>query len=44
MGKQKDVVEKKGGINEKDMEELAERNKEMMLGRKTRRVRSETQV
>lgn len=38
------VEEKQGASNQRELEELAERIKEMMMARKTRRVRSETQV
>lgn len=38
------VEEKQEASNKREMEELAERIKEMMMVRKTRRVRSETQV
>lgn len=46
--KQKDVEDKKevasSASKEREMEEVMERVKEMMMVRKTRRVRSETQV
>lgn len=38
------VEQKQEASNKREMEELAERIKEMMMVRKTRRVRSETQV
>lgn len=38
------VEEKQEASNQRELEELAERIKEMMMARKTRRVRSETQV
>ena len=45
---QKDVEDKKEAASiaskEREMEEVMERIKEMMMVRKTRRVRSETQV
>lgn len=46
--KQKDVEDKQEAASsaskEREMEEVMERVKEMMMVRKTRRVRSETQV
>lgn len=46
--KQKNVEDKKeavsSAINEREMEEVMERVKEMMMMRKARRIRSETQV
>lgn len=44
MEKQKGVEAKQEASNEREMQEVAERVKEMMMVRKTRRVRSETQV
>lgn len=44
MEKQMVVEQKQEASNKREMEELAERIKEMMMVRKTRRVRSETQV
>lgn len=41
---EKGVEEKWEASIEREMEEVAERIKEMMMVRKTRRVRSETQV
>lgn len=41
---EKSVEEKQEASNESEMEEVAERIKEMMMARKTRRIRSETQV
>lgn len=41
---EKGVEEKQEAGNEREMEELAERIKEMMMARRNRRVRSETQV
>lgn len=46
--KRKDVEEKNeavsSAIKDREMEEVMERMKEMMMVRKTRRIRSETQV
>lgn len=36
--------DKQGASSEREMEQVMERVKEMMVARKTRRVRSETQV
>lgn len=44
MEKQKGGEEKQEASNEWEMEEVMKRLKEMMAVRKTRRVRSETQV
>lgn len=44
MEMEKGVGEKREASKDKEMEEVAERIKEMMMVRKTRRVRSETQV
>lgn len=44
MEKQRGVQEKQEASDEREMEEVMERVKEMMMVRKTRRVRSETQV
>lgn len=38
------MEERQEASNEREMEELVERVMEMMMARKTRRVRSETQV
>lgn len=44
MEKQKSVEENLEASNEREMGEVADRIKEMIMVRKTRRVRSETQV
>lgn len=44
MDKQKGGEERLEASNEREMEEVVERLKEMMAVRNTRRVRSETQV
>lgn len=44
MEKQKGVEEKQEASKEREMDEVIERLKGMMMVRKTRRVRSETQV
>lgn len=41
---EKQKGDKQGAGSEREMEQVMERVKEMMVARKTRRVRSETQV